>query len=299
MLSMFGYLAFAVAFLGSSVASYFDLKTTEVPDSVSVATAAAGLLAHGVFSLMRSDPYFVLMSLAVGIGLFGFGWLLYTLGVWGGADALVLGSIGFAFPVLHAEFAPAVVAQWPFAVTLVFNVFLVGTAYILLFALYKGFSRQTVMEEFLADMNSYWKRLVGIVAGFAVVAVGLALAVTSDTAAFPQIFDVLLPYLALLAGLLVLYRYLRVVEDGLMRDEISTDELAAGDVLAEDVEVDDGMIDSQRIVGLDEDEVEKIAGARETVAIKYGVRFVPSFPAALLVSVTFGDVVYWLVSAVV
>lgn len=295
---MFGYVAFAVAFLGSSVASYFDLKTTEVPDSVSVATGAAGLALHGMMSLVRGEAYYVLASLVAGLGLLGLGWLLYTMGVWGGADALVLGSIGFAFPVLHAEFSPAVVAEWPFAVTLLFNVFLVGTAYILLFALYKGFSRRDVMEEFLADMRSYWKRLAGITVGFAVVTSGLALFILPDVSLFWSTFDMLLYYLLLLVGLLLLYRYLRVVEDGLMRDEVSTDDLEPGDVLAEDVEVDDGVIDSQRIVGLTEEEVDRIAEARSTVAIKHGVRFVPSFPVALLLSVMFGDVIYWLVTAV-
>ncbi|MFB6076863.1 MAG: prepilin peptidase [Candidatus Nanohaloarchaea archaeon] len=295
---MIGYIVFAVAFIGSSIAAYLDLKTTEVPDSVSVAVASLALVLHFVVSYTSGEWRFLISSILVGIAFFGLGWLLYLLGTWGGADAFVLGSIGFALPYLPEEFAPLFIAPWPFFMTLLFNTMIVGLVYSLLYAVYHGFRSDGVMAAFQEEMREYWRRAAMIVMVYISVIAALTVVYRGGLVLTQRTLLLIGGHGVLLLGLLMLYRYLQAVEERAMRAEVDVDELGEGDVLAEDVDLEDGKIDASRIVGLTEEEVEEIQEARETVTVKYGVRFVPSFPAALLISVTIGDLLYIVVSYV-
>ena len=288
---MYGYIGFFIALLGSSVAAWWDLRTTEVPDYVSVITAAAGLIFHASMWMISGDPFYVLSSLAVGTAFFALGWVFFLTGVWGGADALVMGAVGYALPYLPEVFSPAYVAEWPFAFTLLFNIFIVGTVYTLGFAVFQGLKSEKVMSEFLEDMKDYWKRILSILVLYSGALVTVSHLYGSGVSEGLYYIQLTAP---LLVGMLMVYRYLRIVEDHGMRAEIPVGELSEGDVLAEDVETEDGTVDSGKIVGLTDEQVERIRKSSETVCVKYGVMFVPAFPVAILLSVTLGDPLYLL-----
>jgi len=290
---MIGYLIFAVALLGTSYAAYLDLKTTEVPDIVSMGVAGAGIILNGVLSYITGNIFYVAASIVVGAVLFALGWLAYLGGLWGGADAFVLGSIGFALPTLPPAFNPLYVAPWPFAVTLFLNLVVVGTLYILGYSIYKGLTSEGVMERFARDFKEYWRRIAAITLFF--VAATAALTAYLSYSIGVNIRSALAlwtAYIPMLIGLLLLYRYLKIVENDFMREKIDVKNLQEGDVLAEDVDVEGESIESQKIVGLEEKEIEKIQAARNQVAVRHGVRFVPSFPVTVVVSVLFGDIVF-------
>ena len=288
---MYGYIGFLIALLGSSVAAWWDLRTTEVPDYVSVTTAAAGLLFNAGLWIYTGEPFYIISSLVVGTVFFAVGWIFFMTGVWGGADALVMGAAGYALPYLPEAFSPLFVAEWPFAFTLLFNIFIVGTIYTLGFAVYQGLKSEKVMSEFLKDMKDYWKRIVWIFVLYSGVLLGVSHFYGSGVSEGVQYIQLTAP---LLVGMLMVYRYLRIVEDHGMREEIPVEELSEGDVLAEDVETEEGTIDSGKIVGITGEQVERIKEVSERVSIKYGVMFVPAFPVAILLSVTVGDIIYML-----
>ncbi|MDY6788926.1 MAG: A24 family peptidase [Candidatus Nanohaloarchaea archaeon] len=292
---MIGYIILAVVLGGTSTAAYLDLKTTEVPDMISIVVAVAGVLLHAVASYTSGNWSYITRSLLVGAAFFGFGWGLYLLGSWGGADAFVLGSIGFALPYLPTEFQPIFNAFWPFPLTLLFNIFLVGAVYSLLYAAFEGLTSEEVMTDFFKDMKCYWKRLVTITLFFALVVYTLTVyTLSSRPMAYMNSLYPVLGFALALAGVLILYRYLKAVENSAMRKTLESSELEPGEVLAEDVETEEGVIRANRIKGLTEEEVEAIQESCSEITVRYGVRFVPAFPVAVLVSVTFGDLVYWL-----
>jgi len=45
---MIPYISVAMAFLGSSIASYFDLKTTDVPDLIAIYMAISGVVLNSL-----------------------------------------------------------------------------------------------------------------------------------------------------------------------------------------------------------------------------------------------------------
>ncbi|MCJ7450506.1 MAG: hypothetical protein MUP58_02090 [Candidatus Nanohaloarchaeota archaeon QJJ-9] len=287
----------------------------------------------------------ILRPLASGIALLGLGWFLYLLGAWGGADALILGSLGFVIPNIPSSFSPIFEAAWPFPLTLLMNVFIVGSVYIFFYSAYEGLRDSEVMRKFRSDLKGYWKRILHIL-GIYVVFSGIAMfyAVKSLNAPFKWSFYLLLAYLPLLIGLLILYRFLNFVQNVGMVETKRVEELEPGDVLSEGYKLEGrsegekglagcfigglrqlfssvharlsegsfvhdllSRIDSSlesfeekvgypTIVGLTEDEIEKLREERSEVKIVHGVRFVPTFPVAVLVSFTVGDIVFALFS---
>lgn len=289
---MFGYLAAAAAIIGGSVAAVMDLRTTEVPDYVSYAIAAVGLAAHAGMSVQAGDMMPLAWSIGTGVSLFALGWLLYVVGAWGGADAFVMGAIGFALPTLPTGFAPMHVAPWPFALTLLLNILVVGSVYVLVFAIVMGFVRGAP-QLLVVDVRQHWKRLGAIVAGAAVLgAAGAYYISTSGGLALQRSLALLGVYVGAMIGLIVLYRYLKIVEDEVMVFEKDPEAVEVGDVLAEDVVTEEGELRADRIVGLDEDQLQVVRASDGPVLVKTGVRFIPTFPIAAVLSLTVGDLMF-------
>ncbi len=288
---MLGYLGFSIAIVGSTIAAVWDLKTTEVPDYVSIITAVSGLLVNLAMWQFTGEFMYFLASIVVGTSFFALGWLFFLTGVWGGADAFVMGAVGFAMPVLPEVFSPLSLATWPFALTLLMNIFIIGAVYTLLFALFKGLSDKSVVEEYFRDIKNYWKTVLAIFIVYCVVIIGFSRILVPD-----QFLNNSLTYISVsgpfLLGMLLIYRFLKVVENVGMTKKVDVEELSVGDVLAEDVKIGEETISSDRIVGLSEENVEEIRESVETVNIRSGVMFVPAFPVAIILSVTVGDLLF-------
>ncbi len=288
---MLGYLGFSIALVGSTIAAVWDLKTTEVPDYVSIITAVSGLLVNLAMWQFTGNFMYFLASLVVGITFFALGWLFFMTGVWGGADAFVMGAVGFAMPVLPETFSPLSLATWPFALTLLMNIFIVGAVYTLLFAIFKGLRDKSVVEEYFRDIKNYWKTIILVFIAYCFVIIGISRYLWSEKFLMDS-----LTYIAVsgpfLLGMLLIYRFLKVVENVGMTNEIDVEDLSVGDVLAEDVQLEEGSVSSEKIVGLSEENVEEIRDSVDRVKVRSGVMFVPAFPVAILLSVTVGDLLF-------
>lgn len=280
-------LAFATLFL----AAVFDLKTTEVPDIVSVVGVLGGILLHAAaslygpadisilsnFAFILSEPLTwlyalgepLLWSLGVGVVFSVFGWSLYFLGMWGGADAFAMSVLGFGAP--YAVGSPGVV----FGIDIFVNVLLLGFLYTLGFAIYRAYREGGVVEETYQRLKENEERIV--------LEVFVAAAVSS-IGAFTGRFNAF-AYFGILVAMIVLYRFLLVVQENSLSRTVDASELEGGEVVESD-QLDD------RIKGVTEEEVVQLNGE---VTVKEGVRFVPVFPAALLLTEATSIGVTWLV----
>lgn len=321
------YLAFVLG--GTSYAAYLDLKTSEVPDYVSVVVAVGGLLFHAGLSIGTMDATPFLLSLGTGTALFLLGWLMYLAGSWGGADAFVLGALGFALPRLPPGVAAPVAAPWPFPLSLLMTVFLVGSVYSILYAIFVAITAEGFLARFRSTLSDRTRKYAVASAGFvAAAAISGVLAVTRFGAPVSMVVENVLLVLAAIVLFLVLSSFLKVVENELMRHEIPVEELEAGAVLADpiDLEAEGGVEEdpaeqitaavartvrdvspvplpevsgrvSPRIVGLTGEQVEEIRETRDTVAVRTGVRFIVAFPAAVLLLLLVGDPLYLLITS--
>ena len=77
---------FLVALVGSTVSGIWDLKTTEIPDSVCIGMIVLGLAAYSYLGITTGDFTLLSKSLIYGGMFLAFGIFMYYTGQWGGGD---------------------------------------------------------------------------------------------------------------------------------------------------------------------------------------------------------------------
>ena len=145
---MFGLALLFIAIGGFGLAAYWDLKTTEVPDQLPYAMIGIAILLFSYQSIALGSYVPIVSSLAVGLSFLAFGFIMYHFGQWGGADMMILAAIGFFLPALNLQ------TVFPYPLTFVFNVFLIGAAYMLVYALAYVFINKQIVLKFVKDLKA-------------------------------------------------------------------------------------------------------------------------------------------------
>jgi len=276
---MFELIPLGVAFIGSSLAAIWDLKTTEIPDGIPYVMIAIGLIFHGIQSLLQWSYWPILNSLTFGLGFLGFGFLMYYGGQWGGGDAKVLSAIGFLLPVLPQGFPELF---FPFPLSYMINVFVVGAAYMLIYAFVLALINKKIMRKFLKDMKASSKLMLILLTFSLFIFIFLNwFFIYYFQIGFDFVFilkNSFFPLIAILA-LFVIWKFTKSVEEIGFKKRIPVSKLKVGDVLLE----------SKKWEGITKKELKKIRKSRKFVTVKEGVRFAPSFPLALLFTLYLGD----------
>ncbi len=278
-------LAFATLF----IASIFDLKTSEVPDHVSLVGVIGGIGLHFIASLKSGFDISVLSNLSVllnqpltwfqalgeplmwsitiGVLFSVFGWGLYFMGMWGGADAFAMSVLGFAAPTSVHSFSVMHSAN------LFMNIMYVGFVYSLGFALYRSWGSGALRQTYSKIKQNELK-----VSG-AIIAIALISSLGAISGGFNP-----LAYFLFFSSLVFVYYYMKVVQDDIMKEEVDVSELEGGEVLAK------GELEDDKVRGIREEEIDELD--TEKVVIRDGVRFIPVFPVALLITDLFGGGVF-------
>lgn len=275
---MFEFVYLAIAFIGSSLASYFDLKTTEIPDKIPHIMIALALIFYSIQSILTASYWPILNSLIVGLSLLGFGFLMYYLGQWGGGDAKILAAVGFLLPQIPQGFAKL---SFPFPLTYLINVFIIGAAYLLFYAFVLALINRKIISEFFKEMKANSKVLIiGSIFLFVLfLGANLYFSLYVKIFNFISFLSVSLLALVLSIFVFVLWKFARAVEEVGFKRKIPVSKLKVGDVLLE----------SKVWEGITEKELKKIKRTRKSVWIKEGARFAPTFLIALIFTLYFGD----------
>ena len=146
---MLEILLFAVAFIGSTAAGLYDLKTTEIPDKIPYVMMAIGIVGNIIQSYLTLSYWPFVYSMIAGSGFLGFGFIMYYLGQWGGGDAKILSAIGFLIPMYQS--AKLIL---PFLISFFFNVFLVGAIYMIAYAFALSFINKKIWTTFFKDLKA-------------------------------------------------------------------------------------------------------------------------------------------------
>lgn len=286
---MLEILAFVIALLGSSIAAAWDLKTTEIPDWIPHVMIASGLLINGLQSYLLWSYWPLLTSCIVGLGFLGFGFLMYHFGQWGGGDVKILSAIGFLLPTAPS-FASASFFSFPFpldifkfSISYLFNVFLFGAVYMLVYALAIALMNKGVISEFTRDVKASSKLIIASSAFLFIALIAVGIYMTGMFNLHGNTLSVFINSavpLVLTISLFFVWKFVKAVENVGFKKRISVRELKVGDVLLE----------SKVWEGITEKELRKLKrSGKRYVIIKEGVRFAPAFPIALLITVLFGD----------
>jgi len=250
------------------------------------------LVVYGTQSLLAWNYWPLLNSFMVGLAFLGFGFLMYFLGQWGGGDAKILGAMGFLLPAAPSFISPNffnLTPFFPFPFSFMVNVFLVGAAYMIIYAIVMALRNRDIVRKFKEDMAASCRFLLALSAALfaAFIAIGFALsnAFYARLSLGEIVADSILP-LAATVMIFVVWKFARAVENVGFKRRVSVGRLKVGDVL-----------DKSRLwEGITEKELRTLRRSKTRyVWVKEGVRFAPAFPLALLVTALFGDVLILLV----
>ena len=257
-----------LAVVGSIIAGLWDLKTTEVPDPLPIGMVAAGIIFWVANWIIAGESNPLLLSLGVGTVLLAAGLLLYKKGQWGGADAWILAAIGYMIPVYNGNI---------FIVPYLFNFMLVSIAYTVIYSVVIGLLNRKALANVAADFKANIRIIVGApVAVFAVI--------LGASFVLPQFIRLSLTLVPLVFLLVIFWRYAVVIEKHVFKKKIPVSKLRVGDVL-----------EKGNWVGLTESQVRKLRREKRYVVIKDGMRFVPVFAIALVLTLLYGNMFFALI----
>jgi len=281
---MFEILFFIVAFIGSAAAGIYDLKTTEIPDEIPYVMIAIGIIGNIIVSYLALSYWPFVYSVIAGLGFLGFGFVMYYLGQWGGGDAKILSAIGFLIPTYQST-----KLLFPFSISFFFNVFLVGAIYMIIYAFVLSIINKNIWTAFFNDLKANARMILiynsALIAS--IIILGLLFARYFE---FLQLtaFTILVVTIGIAsAGLYILWKFVKAVENVGFKKRIPVSKLKVGDVP-----------DYYKIwEGITEKDLLKIKkSGKKYIWIKEGVRFAPAFPIALIFTLLFGDGILFLMN---
>lgn len=287
---------FLIALAGSATGGWIDLKTTEIPDTVPLSMAAAGLTVHVLNALLTGVWTNVYYSIGVGILFIIFGYVLYYTGQWGEADVLLLAAVGVVVPQPLSFFTKNMFVDSGFSFPAIFilNTFIVGGVYSLIYSFVLSFKNKSIVPEFFKLLRNSGKRFAKIAAAvffaslLSMLILSAAFAVRLSSALL--LYDVLVMIPAIVF-IFLFYTFAQTIDTVAFKRKVKTKDLKEGDVLSEDV----AGLSSKLYIGLTAEQIKKIQGEKKEVWIKEGIRYGPTFFLALIATWLFGNVISSLV----
>lgn len=274
-----------IAFVFLFFASIYDLRTGEVPDSVSVGYSGATILLSLVYSLKLASSAILFETLLIGAGYFFIGYIIFRLGQWGGGDVKILAGIGCTLGLLNVlGFGWPNSIFFPYWVTYYVNMATVAAPYVIAYGIILGLKNPNAFERFKKQIVK--KQMIAV----------LILTVVPIIVATTLEYKTLTIAYASIPLFFIFSVYLKCVEHVALKKTINVADLCQGDILAEDVAVENvKKVSGKNIEGITAEDLKLIRDlAKEgkiptTIVIRWGIKFVPIFLIALIISTYFGN----------
>lgn len=279
------------------VAAYCDvLKRSEIPDSISIPFIVSVVLVRAGWAAWTRNWWFLLEGLSAGLILFAFGYLLYRLRQWGGADLLLVAGVGVTVgwtlpPDLASLFSPLLPSSFlPAWATFLLNMMVIGSVYGIGWMVVLAFRSEKLREAFLKSLREGWMGILVCAALLSALAyvVGMPVLQSAGVGALLWIF----------------YLFAQKVETNFFVRSIPVRQLRLEDWLVEDIKVKGKIIASASNPGITEKEFELVRKAiaskklKGEVKVKEGIPFVPVFPITLIIMIAWGDILFGFMSVV-
>ncbi len=259
-----------------SLASYQDLKTREVPDLLSYSLIILGLAWALIRTVLLRDLSPLARSvsgLAIATAL---AYFMFYAKQWGGGDSKLLIGMGALL-----GFNPSK----PLLLFFVFNLFLAGAAYGLLWSAWMAFKNKESFAKRYSELArsgkaKAWRYF------------NLALSVPLLASALYFKEALLVGVAVLVTASLYAWLFVKSVEDSCMYKRVKVEDLVEGDWVAEEVVFKGRVVCSPKGLGLTKQQLEELRELKKKkvlreVLVKEGVPFVPSFLAGFILTLAF------------
>ena len=284
-------ITFALSFIALFIGTITDLKTREVPDWVNYGLVISGIGLNLLFSVIYSNPSFIINSI-LGLAIFfGISYIMFYAGQWGGGDSKMLMGLG-AMIGIDVGFK-----SQQFLLGFFINALFIGAVYGLLWSFFLVFKNR----------KKFWKEFNKILSEKKV-ANAKKLMLATLILLFVILFFIKIYYikililsLALLAlTTFYLWIFVRAIEKSAMYKLMEPAKLTEGDWIVNDIYVNRQYICGPKDLGIEKKQIRQLMELYKRrkvgkILIKEGIPFVPSFFVAFIVTFMLGNPLMWLI----
>ncbi len=286
-----------VAVIFFLIASYTDIKSREVPESLTISLIGIGLFLHLSESLLNSNPGPIISSVYMVVLAFAFSYLLYKIGAWAGGDVKLFTGLAAILPYYgNFDYFPFLVFASAFIAALPFIAVYIGYFFIKIKKLremikpifYRDFKRAifsaayvVASYEIVALLNLHWLFTIPLIyilyklkwLSLPFIVIPLIFFYLSDPMA-------LVTYFASLAALSFLLFFginaFKIAKENILRMTVKARDLKEGMIPAEDVYIGRVRVANSRSAdGLTVAEIKKLKKARREIRVRLSIPFVP------------------------
>ncbi|MFA4886835.1 MAG: A24 family peptidase [Candidatus Nanoarchaeia archaeon] len=285
-------LLLSIGLAGVLFASVTDWKTREVPNWISYSMMAGGLGIRAIVSLTQSTYLPFLEGLLMFGICFLLGHLLYYSKQWGGGDSKLLMGIGAIFGNgLTLSFLPS--NNLPFLAVFLANLFITGAFYGMIWAVVLGIIHREEVRSKLKKQHFPKQKIIWIL-----LPLFILLFIFSFFLEAPFKFFGTSISIALISLLFTVYllRYVKCIEDVVLKKLISVDKLTEGEWVLSTIKIGTKTICSKRDFCIKKNQIEELKKYKiKQVLIKEGIPFVPAFLFALLATLLTGRILIFFI----
>lgn len=281
---------YTIGFLVLLIGSYTDIKTREVPDWVNLGLIGTGFGVNLLFSIIYWEINFILASIIGFAIFFVIAWVMFYTGQWGGGDSKILMGLGAVIGV-------DIFSKSFFLAHFLINALLVGALYGILWSIFSVFRNK---RKFIKEFKKSMKNKKIILAKRIVFVLFIVLILVSIFVPDKFIRLTLLYFAVISALTFYLWTAIKAVENSCMLKYVKPQQLTEGDWIAKDIKIQGKYITGPKDLGIEKKKIRKLIelykkGKVKKILIKEGVPFVPSFFAAYVVTLMFGNLVFLIV----
>lgn len=272
-----------------AITAIIDIKTKEVPNIASYSLIVIVLSLKLIKSIVEKDLMYFIYSL-LGFGIFlVIGLILYYTKQWGGGDAKLLMGIGAAFlfyPSELKEFFNPTINNFPFILTILINIFIIGSIYSIIWCLgilIKNKSFFKIIKTSFKDISNSKITLIWIVIIFLIIVFSFF-----DTLGILLLIGTIL---ATITGFLL--KLIKTVENNFLIKDISIMKLTEGDWVLNKIKIKGKLVYTPTNTGISKNDIIKLKKLKiKKVTIKEGIPFVPAIALGTIISIIFGNLLF-------
>lgn len=271
---MFETILICISIIILILASIFDLKTREIPDTLSYYFLVGILGSILIFSMFTSFYYFVYALIGASI-YFGIFYILYLLKQIGGGDVKILASIG-------AILANLELLGLSLSIIFLFLLLFVGGTYSMIWGLVLFFKNyKEARQKFVTILrNLKYYRLILLIIALSLFIISFFLT--------QQLKLLFLLIILLTLSMFYLFIFIKVVESIHFIKKMKVEQLTDGDWLSKDVYINEKLICSSKKPCLDKKQIQELKNHKiKTVLIKIGIPFVPAILISFIITIIF------------
>jgi hypothetical protein len=288
-------ISFLITLIWLILASISDIKTREVPNWLSYSLIIIGV-AFVILELILTKDKDILINSLISFGIcFVIANVMYYSRQWGGGDAKLLIGMGITlstYPLYLSSRINPKLGEIPFIATILMNIMLVGVVYGICWSIYLGIKNRKLLKEDIKknlEKNKKYRYLISWLT--------FILLVSSF------FLEPMLKLLVLICGfslflLFYLSLFIKSVENSCMFKQVTINNLTEGDWVTEKIVIDNSLIYNPRNTGItmkDINHLKKFKGKINSVTVKEGIPFIPSFLIGVLISIFIGNIIFYFI----